>query len=101
MGAVKGMAAHLTGSSARALAAPGMVAGRKLGLERHAVLAAPHRRWRADRRQRRGAAGEDSEQHDLEILFGNAVVRVVGGLTSPSYVYTSADQATAQASPDR
>jgi hypothetical protein len=44
---------------------------------------------------------EDSEQYDLEILFGNAVVRVVGGLTSPSYVYTSADQATAQASPDR
>ena len=37
---------------------------------------------------------EDSEQYDLEILFGNAVVRVVSGLTSPSYVYTSADQAT-------
>jgi hypothetical protein len=37
---------------------------------------------------------EDSEQYDLEILFGNAVVRVIGGLTSPSYVYTSADQAT-------
>ena len=37
---------------------------------------------------------EDSEQYDLEILFGNAVVRVVNGLTSPSYVYTSADQAT-------
>jgi hypothetical protein len=36
---------------------------------------------------------EDSEQYDLEIRFGNAVVRVVGGLTSPSYVYTSADQA--------
>jgi hypothetical protein len=37
---------------------------------------------------------EDSEQYDLEILFGNAVVRVVNGLTSPSYVYTAADQAT-------
>jgi hypothetical protein len=37
---------------------------------------------------------EDSEQYDLEILFGNAVVRGVNGLTSPSYVYTSADQAT-------
>jgi hypothetical protein len=37
---------------------------------------------------------EDSEQYDLEILFGNAVVRVVSGLTGPSYVYTSADQAT-------
>jgi hypothetical protein len=37
---------------------------------------------------------EDNEQYDLEILFGNAVVRVIGGLTSPSYVYTSADQAT-------
>jgi hypothetical protein len=37
---------------------------------------------------------EDSEQYDLEILFGNAVVRVVNGLNSPSYVYTSADQAT-------
>jgi hypothetical protein len=37
---------------------------------------------------------EDSEQYDLEIRFGNAVVRVVSGLTSPSYVYTSADQAT-------
>jgi hypothetical protein len=37
---------------------------------------------------------EDSEQYDLEILFGDAVVRVIGGLTSPSYVYTSADQAT-------
>ncbi len=37
---------------------------------------------------------EDSEQYDLEIRFGNAVVRVIGGLTSPSYVYTSADQAT-------
>jgi hypothetical protein len=37
---------------------------------------------------------EDSEQYDLEIRFGNAVVRVVNGLTSPSYVYTSADQAT-------
>jgi hypothetical protein len=37
---------------------------------------------------------EDSEQYDLEILFGNAVVRVIGGLTSPGYVYTSADQAT-------
>jgi hypothetical protein len=37
---------------------------------------------------------EDSEQYDLEILLGNAVVRVVNGLTSPSYVYTSADQAT-------
>ena len=37
---------------------------------------------------------EDTEQYDLEILFGNAVVRVVHGLTGPSYVYTSADQAT-------
>jgi hypothetical protein len=37
---------------------------------------------------------EDIEQYDLEILFGNAVVRVVSGLTSPSYVYTSAHQAT-------
>ena len=35
---------------------------------------------------------EDSEQYDLEILFGNAVVRVIG-LSSLSYVYTSADQA--------
>jgi hypothetical protein len=37
---------------------------------------------------------EDSEQYDLEIRLGNAVVRVIGGLTSPNYVYTSADQAT-------
>jgi hypothetical protein len=37
---------------------------------------------------------EDSEEYDLEVLFGNAVVRVVNGLASPSYVYTSADQAT-------
>jgi hypothetical protein len=37
---------------------------------------------------------EDSEQYDLEIRFGNAVVRVVNGLTSPTYVYTPADQAT-------
>jgi hypothetical protein len=37
---------------------------------------------------------EDSEHYDLEILFGNAVVRVVTGLTNPSYVYTAADQAT-------
>jgi hypothetical protein len=37
---------------------------------------------------------EDTEAYELEILFGNAVVRVVSGLTSPSYVYTSADQAT-------
>jgi hypothetical protein len=37
---------------------------------------------------------EDSEQYDLEALFGNAVVRAVDGLTSPSYVYTPADQAT-------
>jgi hypothetical protein len=37
---------------------------------------------------------EDSERYDLEILFGNAVVRVISGLTSPSYVYTAADQAT-------
>jgi hypothetical protein len=37
---------------------------------------------------------EDSEQYDLEVLFGNAVVRGVNGLTSPSNVYTSADQAT-------
>jgi hypothetical protein len=37
---------------------------------------------------------EDSEQYDLEILLGNAVARVVNGLTSPSYVYAAADQAT-------
>jgi hypothetical protein len=36
---------------------------------------------------------EDAEEYELEILFGNAVVRVVNGLTGPSYVYTSADQA--------
>jgi hypothetical protein len=37
---------------------------------------------------------EDTEQYDLEIQFGNAVIREVNGLTSPSYVYPSADQAT-------
>ena len=36
---------------------------------------------------------EDSEQYDLEIRLAMPW-SVIGGLTSPSYVYTSADQAT-------
>ena len=37
---------------------------------------------------------EDSEAYELEILFGATVVRTVEDLTSASYVYDAADQAT-------
>jgi hypothetical protein len=36
---------------------------------------------------------EDTEEYELEILFGSSVVRTVTDLTSNSYVYTTAEQA--------
>jgi len=37
---------------------------------------------------------ETSETYDLEIMSGPTVIRTVNGLTSPTYVYTSANQTT-------
>jgi hypothetical protein len=36
---------------------------------------------------------EDTEAYELEILFAGTIVRLVEDLTSPSYVYSAADQA--------
>ena len=36
---------------------------------------------------------EDTEEYELEILFAGAIVRMVEDLTSPSYVYSAANQA--------